>query len=54
VTALAEALTLDRVHLVGVAQNRAVRRVVEVTRVRGPFSDHRDVAEVLRTLDAGG
>jgi hypothetical protein len=55
VTALAETGTLDRIPLVGVAQNRAVRRVLDVTRVRSRFSDHREVAQVLRPLgDANG
>ena len=53
VTALAEASGIDRVHLVGVANNDYVRRVLDITGVRERFADHEDLDGLLRALDAG-
>ena len=43
----------DRLHLVGVADNRPVRRVLEITGIRAEFADYTDLAELLSALDDG-
>ncbi|QJY47773.1 STAS domain-containing protein [Pseudonocardia broussonetiae] len=53
VTALAEAQGVDRVHLVGVANNDHVRRVLDITGVRERFADHDDMDGLLHAPDAG-
>ena len=52
VTALAEAPHPDRVHLLGVAGNRVVRRILQLTRVGERFAEHDDLDALLRELDA--
>lgn len=53
VTALAEAPHPDRVHLLGVAGNRVVRRILALTQVGDRFVEHDDLDALLRELDAG-
>lgn len=51
VTALNESRVSERLHLVGVADNDRVRRVLELTGVAGLFVDHVDIDELLLALD---
>lgn len=53
VTALNESRVSERLHLVGVADNDRVRRVLELTGVAGLFVDHVDIDELLLALDDG-
>ena len=53
VTALAEAPPPDRVHLLGVAGNRIVRRILQLTQVGERFAELDDLDALLRELDAG-
>jgi anti-sigma B factor antagonist len=50
VTALKEAGASERVHLVGVAGNARVRRILELTGVGDLFADHDNVDALLRAL----
>lgn len=54
VTALNESPVSDRLHLVGVADNHRVRRVLEITRVAELFTDYPTVNEFLDALDDHG
>ena len=53
ITALAEAPHPDRVHLLGVAGNRTVRRILQITEVGERFVEHDDLDALLHELDAG-
>jgi anti-anti-sigma factor len=50
VTALNELRQSGQLHLVGVANNRRVRRVLELTGMVGLFADHADADELLIAL----
>lgn len=52
VTALNESRASERLHLVGVADNQRVRRVLELTGVAELFTDYADLDELLSALDA--
>lgn len=54
VSTLNEVGGAERMRLVGVAGNRRVRRVLELTGVSGLFAQHADVEELVANLADGG